>query len=119
MVAAEGSTVTIRLAEIDAPETDQPAGPQAQAFLSNLIMNQAVRIVVQDIDRYGRSVGRVYVGNLDVNRELIRNGWAWAYLDYLQDTSLIALEQQARDGKLGLWNDPNPIPPWEWRQGIR
>ena len=119
LAAADGNTITLRLAEIDAPETDQPAGPEAKAALGNLMLNQTVRVAVQDTDRYGRTVGRVYVGTLDVNKELVRQGWAWAYLDYLQDTSLIDTERQAREAKWGLWVNPNPISPWDWRRGVR
>jgi endonuclease YncB( thermonuclease family) len=119
LLATEGSVITIRLGEIDAPESDQPYGLDAQQSLNNMILGQEIRIVVQDTDRYGRTVGRVYAGTLDVNKELVRQGWAWAYLDYLQDTSLIDTERQAREAKWGLWGNPNPIPPWEWRQGVR
>jgi len=57
-------------------------------------------------DRYGRTVGRVYVGNVDVNAEMIRQGAAWVYRQYLKDQSLLALEQQAKAAKRGLWGLP-------------
>ena len=49
--------------------------------LSDLAFGKQARVVVQDTDRYGRTVGRVYVGNLDVNAEMIGRGAAWVYRD--------------------------------------
>ena len=71
--------VKVRLGEIDTPESRQPYGQRAKQALSDLAFNQQARVVVQDTDRYGRTVGRVYVGSLDVNAEMIRQGAAWAY----------------------------------------
>ena len=64
-----------------------------------------------------RIVGRVYVGNTDVNRELAAQGFAWVYRKYSNDTELVKLEAEAKQKRLGLWAEPNPIPPWEWRRG--
>ena len=71
--------IKVRLGEIDTPERKQPYGTRAQQTLSELAYNKQARVVVQDTDRYGRTVGRVYVGSLDVNAEMIRQGAAWAY----------------------------------------
>ena len=71
------------------------------------------------VDRYGRIVGRVYVDGLDVNRELVAQGFAWVYRKYSKDAELLELEAEARENGLGLWADPNPIPPWEWLWGRR
>ena len=111
--------VKVRLGEIDTPERKQPYGTRAQQTLSELAYNQQARVVVQDTDRYGRTVGRVYVGSLDVNAEMIRQGAAWVYRQYLKDQSLLALEQQAKAAKRGLWGLPEAerCPPWDWRKG--
>jgi endonuclease YncB( thermonuclease family) len=111
--------VKVRLGEIDTPESRQPYGERAKQTLSDLAYNKPARVVVQDTDKYGRTVGRVYVGNLDVNAEMIRQGAAWAYRQYLKDQSLLALEQQAKTAKRGLWALPEAqrMPPWEWRHG--
>ena len=69
----------MRLGEIDTPERKQPYGTRAQQALSELAYNKQARVVVQDTDRYGRTVGRVYVGSLDVNAEMVKQGAAWAY----------------------------------------
>jgi hypothetical protein len=72
---------------------------------------------VQDTDRYGRTVGRVYVGNLDVNAEMVKQGAAWVYRQFAKDPSLYRLEEQAKTAKRGLWALPEAqrCPPWDWR----
>ena len=111
--------IKVRLGEIDTPERKQPYGTRAQQTLSDLAFNQQVRVVVQDTDRYGRTVGRVYVGSVDVNAEMIRQGAAWAYRQYLKDQSLLKLEADAKAAKRGLWGLPEAqrCPPWDWRKG--
>lgn len=110
----------IRLAEIDTPESAQPYGQKAKQALSDLAYNKQARVAVQDTDRYGRIVGRVYIGNLDVNAELVKSGSAWVYRQYAKDKSLFVLETQARVVKRGLWSLPEAqqVPPWDWRKGV-
>lgn len=111
--------VKVRLAEIDTPESKQPYGQHAKQALSDLTFGKQVRVVVQDTDKYGRTVGRVYVGGLDVNAELVKRGAAWVYRQYSRDPSLLVLEQQARAAKRGLWGLPEAqrCAPWDWRHG--
>ena len=75
-------------------------------------------MVVVDTDRYGRTVGRVFVGQTDVNAALVRQGAAWVYRQYAHDPALLVLEQAARDDRRGLWALPEAerVPPWEWRR---
>ena len=112
--------VKVRLGEIDTPERKQPYGTRAQQTLSELAFNQQARVVVQDTDKYGRTVGRVYVGGVDVNAEMIRQGAAWAYRQYLKDQSLLKLEADAKAAKRGLWGLPEAqrCPPWDWRKNV-
>ena len=112
--------IKVRLGEIDTPERKQPYGTRAQQALSDLAYNKQARVVVQDTDRYGRTVGRVYVGSLDVNAEMIRQGAAWAYRQYLKDQSLLKLEADAKAAKRGLWGLPEAerCPPWDWRKNV-
>ena len=98
--------VKVRLGEIDTPESRQPYGERAKQTLSDLAFGKQARVVVQDTDRYGRTVGRVYVGGTDVNAEMIRQGAAWAYRQYLKDQSLLRLEAEAKAAKRGLWGLP-------------
>ena len=75
--------------------------------------------MVQDTDRYGRTVGRVYVGNIDVNADMVRQGAAWVYRQFAKDASLYRLESEAKAARRGLWGLPEAAncPPWDWRKG--
>jgi endonuclease YncB( thermonuclease family) len=120
LLTAEKKQIRIRLAEIDAPEKAQPYGNRAKQELSDLVFGKTVEVVYVDTDRYGRTVGRVYVGNVDVSAELVRSGAAWVYREYNTDRSLLAIESEARGAKRGLWGlSEGAIPPWEWRRGER
>jgi micrococcal nuclease len=70
-------------------------------------------VVEVDLDRYGRivCVGQVYIGDLDVTAELVRQGYAWVYRKYAKRQMLYELEREAREVKRGLWADRNPVPP--------
>jgi hypothetical protein len=83
------------------------------------VFQKDVRVLVSGPDRYGRLIGEIWLGDRDINRELIREGFAWAYRDYLTDQTLLEDEAHAKKEGLGLWSDPNPIPPWRWRRGER
>ena len=109
----------IRLSDIDTPERKQPFGTRAKQALSELAFGKQTRVVEVTVDRYKRIVGRVYVGDTDVNRELVAQGFAWVYRRYSDDAELLRLEVEAKQKRLGLWANPNPIPPWEWRRGRR
>lgn len=100
----------IRLSDIDTPERKQPFGTRAKQALSELAFGKQARVVEVTIDRYGRIVGRIYVDGLDVNRELVAEGFAWVYRKYSNDAELLKLEALAKQKGLGLWVDPNPIP---------
>ncbi|MCX7037922.1 MAG: thermonuclease family protein [Spirochaetes bacterium] len=105
----------IRLNGIDAPELRQPFSQRSRQFLADLCFGKLVTVRVVDVDKYGREVGDVDVDGVPVNAELVRAGLAWHYKQYSKDATLAALEVEARSGKRGLWADPNPIPPWEFR----
>lgn len=118
-VVFENEPLTIRFAHIDCPEkrTNQPFGNAAKKFTSDLCFGQIVTIEnEQKFDRYGRLIGVVINENgLNVNKELLKAGLAWHYKKYSDDDSYAELENIARQSKLGLWVEANPIPPWEWR----
>ncbi len=117
VLTAAKEQVKVRLAEIDTPESRQPYGTRARQALSELAFQKTVRVEVVDTDRYGRKVGRVYAGGVDVNAEMVRQGAAWVYREYNRDRSLLAVEEEARAAKRGLWALPEAerVPPWEWR----
>lgn len=118
LLVAGNRPVKIRLSEIDTPESRQPYGQKAKQALAGLVFSKTITADVQTIDRYGRSVARVYVGALDVNAELLRSGAAWVYRKYAKDPNLYKLEDQAREKRMGLWALPESqrMPPWEWRK---
>ncbi|MFN4350956.1 MAG: thermonuclease family protein [Hylemonella sp.] len=132
---ADGDTVTgpnankmqhkVRLAGIDAPEKSQAYGESSQESLAELVANRTVIVDTDKQDRYGRRVGKVLVNGKDVNVEQIRGGLAWFYRLHEQELSdadrqsYDRAEGGARDYRRGLWADPRPVPPWEFRAGGR
>jgi endonuclease YncB( thermonuclease family) len=127
----DGDTVTvldsdnqqwkIRLMGIDAPEKKQAFGTKSKESLSVLIYGKQVSVEYYKRDRDGRTIGKITVDGVDANLEQIRAGFAWHYKKYAkeqsaEDRSAYAdAEEQARATKKGLWTDPSPVPPWEWR----
>lgn len=108
---------TLRLAEIDCPEKNQPFGTKAKQFTSDQIYRKEIKYVVTDIDRYGRSIAMIYYDdNKYLSAALIKNGLAWHYKRYSISEELANFENSARLQKVGLWYDKNPIEPWEWRR---
>ncbi len=119
-VMRSGREVRVRLDGIDAPERNQDFGTQAKKFASSLVFGRQVRVEDKGEDRYGRTLGIVFVGKINVNEELVKNGYAWWYRHYAPNNRrLELLERQARDAGKGLWSQPNPIPPWEFRREER
>lgn len=110
-------TLTIRLAHIDCPEKKQPYGQAAKQFLSDKCFGQTVTIHHQhEYDRSKRLIGEVITASGEnLNKALVKAGLAWHYKKYSTDNSYAALEQEARKQRTGLWSEPNPIAPWEWR----
>lgn len=109
--------VRVRLWGIDAPEAGQPHGSRARQELAGLVFRRTVTVRVLDTDTYGRVVARVTVNGMDVNRELVRRGMAWWYRHFARRArDLAAAEQEARHARRGLWSDPRPEPPWEYRR---
>ena len=109
----------IRLAEIDTPERDQPWGREASRALADKLTRARVTVHTTETDRYGRLVGKVLLGSREINREMVREGHAWVYRQYMQDRSLLEDERTARQRKAGLWGSDSPIQPWRWRRGTR
>lgn len=114
ILTAEMRQAKIRLAEIDTPERGQPFGKWAKEQLAGMVAGEDVAILLEDVDRYNRIVGRVYSGDVDVNAELVRLGAAWVYDKYATDPALYTLQEEAQKAKRGLWSEPIQIPPWTW-----
>lgn len=129
---SDGDTITVldrenvqhrvRLSAIDAPEKAQPFGNRSKEHLSKWVYNRSVLVEWNKRDRYGRIVGQVFIDGRDAGLEQVRAGMAWWYRDYSKEQTPEGLvlyektEQAAKEGKLGLWRDEAPIPPWEWRR---
>ncbi len=135
VVTDEGTRLKVRLYGIDAPETlkmnrrtgvvskpGQPYGNEAYRALEMMVYGKKVKVTIMDIDRYGRLVAVLYLGDRDINREMVQAGYAWAYKEYLKGpyaSEYIDTENEARDKKLELWQQANPQPPWEFRKQLR
>ncbi len=113
----------IRLAGIDAPEKAQPFGQRSKQNLSGLVFGKRVEVDGDKTDRYGRTVGKIIVNGLDANLAQVKAGFAWHYKEYASEQSAsdralyASAEDVARGAHLGLWRDPKPMAPWEWRHG--
>lgn len=115
-VLEEQRQVKIRLANIDAPEKRQAFGQRSKESLSDLCFGKDATYQVQDVDRYDRTVAVVTCAGIEVNRAQVERGLAWVYPKYNKDRSLPALQDTARAGRRGLFADPEPVPPWEFRR---
>lgn len=114
----------VRLAAIDAPEgrqtcfTDQEwrCGDAATSALRNMIGTDPVRCEVSGLDRYRRSVATCWSGSINLNSEMVRQGWAMAYRQF--GTQFVPEEDEARRNRAGIWGSTF-TPPWEWRRQRR
>ena len=132
VITSEDTKLKIRLYGIDAPEIQrmnrragvvskpgQPYGEEAYRALEGRVLHKSVRVQIMDVDRYRRMVAVLYLGDRDINREMVRQGCAWAYKEYLHGpyaSEYIEAEREARSQHLGLWQQMNPEPPWEFRR---
>ena len=113
---SEGTAFTVRLWGVDAPESSQPYGLRATRIARRYVQDTNVRVVIEDIGRYGRAIASVEVQGGSLGQMLVRRGMAWHYDEYAPNASELArLKRQARNANRGLWSQPRPIPPWEWR----
>ncbi|WP_348758156.1 thermonuclease family protein [Candidatus Methylocalor cossyra] len=114
-VLRDGIGTLVRLDEIDAPELGQAFGREAKKSLSQLCFGRLAEVHEQGRDKYDRLLARLSCAGIDANAEQVRRGLAWFYTRYGHDDGLRALENLARARRVGLWADPRPIPPWEFR----
>lgn len=128
---SDGDTITvldadnkqhrIRFQGIDAPESKQAYGQASKENLSKMVFGKQVTVIWDKVDKYRRTVGKVLVDGRDINIEQIKAGFAWHYKKYAEEqpaedrVTYAKAEEEARAAKLGLWQDPNPTPPGEWR----
>lgn len=120
-----GRRLTCRLYGIDAPETKkkdrkgQPYSHAARRELSSLIRGQTLDITTTGEKTHNREVCILRIDDMDVNREMVSRGYAWAYRKHLKSpyaSEYIEAEKNARDRRLGIWQQENPLPPWEFKR---
>jgi endonuclease YncB( thermonuclease family) len=117
--------IKVRIAFIDAPKKGQPFGQRAKQAMSELVFGKDVKLRPQTIDHYGHLVARVLVDDQDAGLELLKQGLCWVYEKYVGEappeiqTTYRAALAVAQSEKTGLWQDPDPVPPWEWRKEKR
>lgn len=115
----------VRVAYIDAPESEQEDGDASQRWLEERVLKRRVRLVIRDLDFYGRYVAQVFVGETDMGLELLRAGWAWVYWPYLRNadvetkTKYRQTAEEAKRGRRGIWQRKDLVKPWDWRAAHR
>jgi endonuclease YncB( thermonuclease family) len=115
VLADNNQQIKIRLEGIDCPESNQDFGERAKQATVKLCFGKEVLVQKTGEDQYGRTLAYIYVGDLCVNKQLLSLGMAWHFKKYNKDQELARLEIEAREKKIGLWSQPNPIAPWDFR----
>ncbi|MCM3874215.1 MAG: thermonuclease family protein, partial [Pyrinomonadaceae bacterium] len=130
----DGDTITIiclkrplqiHLMGIMAPEKEQPYSEVARQHLSDLILNSQVVVETSGLGENALIVGRVFLKEADVGAQMLRDGAAWydkpydSILTEDQRQMYLACESAARSEHRGIWQDANPLPPWEFKEGMR
>ena len=126
VTVADGDTLTlqtedqrsirVRLHGIDAPEWQQPGGTAARQALARRTLGRPLTVIPIETDAYGRLVAELYDGTNWINAALVADGWAWHYRHHSRSRRLAAAERAARTRRAGIWRDPHPTPPWNWRR---
>jgi len=121
VVRVQGVEMDFRLADVDAPEIDQPYGQQAKRELASLAAGKQLVLKPIDTDRYGRTIAHVWNGDTYLNEQMVKRGAAWFYAEFAHGPTLYGVEQEARKAKLGLWALPlkDRVEPWVWRERKR
>lgn len=120
----EGNVYSVRLQGVDAPEQKQEYGVKAQKDLEDLILDKEVKVIVHRRDSQGLYMGTVFRKGQDIGLRVLENGNGWHYKRVSGEQSsdvrarYALAELKAREAKAGLWSDPMPIPPWEFREEI-
>jgi endonuclease YncB( thermonuclease family) len=107
--------LTIRIAEIDAAEGGQPFSARSKQHLASLCFGTDAEVRAKTTDRYGRTVARITYAGTDAKAAMVEAGMAWAFTKYVTDPRLPELQATAMTRRAGLWADPSPVSPWEWK----
>jgi endonuclease YncB( thermonuclease family) len=106
----------LRLQGIDAPEICQPGGAQSREALQRRLLDQRVRVRASGRDSYGRIVAQVHLKGQDAGEWMVRQGHAWSYRSGRQRPPYAEQERAAREGRLGLWREAQPMQPRVFRR---
>src|SRR5262249_40021734 len=121
-ISDSGEQVRIRVGEIDAPELKQDYGFRARESLAELCQGKHARIVVTGRGDTLNRVGEVYCGKVETAAEQVRRGMAWVTGTCTAEQpqrTLCALQEAAKQDKVGLWRERNPVAPWVWRERLK
>jgi len=128
VIVVDGDTIKfnnkkIRLHGIDTPEIKQlcknnkdenyQCGVKAKLALINMINNKPIKCLIHGKDRYKRLIGTCFINEININRWLVKNGWALAFRKYSKD--YIGEEEWAKNNNKGLWQG-DFLEPWKWRK---
>jgi endonuclease YncB( thermonuclease family) len=116
IVTASNLAVRVRLSGIDAPQMGQAYAERAKEVLSEKVLHRTVRVELLAHDGYRRAVGNVFHGDRWINLEMVATGLAWHAAAALTDERLAKAEEDAREAKVGLWQESYQLPPWEYRE---
>ena len=125
VLTADHEQIRIRVAGIDAPEKGQAFGQRSKQKMAELVFGKPATVQFDKRDRYGRTIGKVFVNGRDAGLALLDAGLAWHYKKYEKEQSesdrwtYADAEQNARRSRVGLWVDAEPVAPWDWRKGAR
>lgn len=112
-----GRRVKLRLADVDAPESCQPGGPEATQALRVHVLGREVKVRPLGRDTYRRVLARVEVEGQDLGAWLVRQGHAWSVAkDGRRGGAYLKEEREARASRLGLHGQPDPMRPAVFRR---
>jgi micrococcal nuclease len=118
-VLHDGKKEKIRLYGIDTPEMKQSFGKEAKAYTASMVTGKNVNVESVTTDRYGRTIGIIHVDGNSLSEEIVKSGYAWVYDRYCKKDMCDKwklFEKEARQSKIGLWVQNEPVAPWEYRR---
>jgi micrococcal nuclease len=117
-VTFKDSTFRVRLFGIDAPERGQEFYAESKETLAELTLSKQVELLIKGKDKYGRTIATIVRNSdtLNVNREMVKRGMAWHFVQYSDDLELAKLQSDAQQHERGLWSLYHYTAPWDFRK---
>lgn len=117
LLLRDGKKIKVRLANIDAPESDQEFGKESRQALVDRVLKKQVHVNSQAVDNYGRMIAELSVDGRSVNEEQVQNGMAWEYSHFHSNKRYLSMDKQAQQARRGLWGQAvKPVSPDQWRK---